>query len=89
MKSISSWRQQQARTKGEEVHALRLIGVSATVPNLSDVGEWLGASPCNTCVHITFPVTNLVPIPFFVCIPVFASMSTSCQSAFVSSNVFV
>lgn len=31
------------------MHPLRIIGVSATVPNLSDVGEWLGAPMCNTC----------------------------------------
>lgn len=49
MKSISAWKQQQAQTNGQESHPLRIIGVSATVPNVEDIGEWLGAPPCNIC----------------------------------------
>jgi ATP-dependent DNA helicase HFM1/MER3 len=54
MKSISSifqqqQQQQQAAMDEGERHALRIVGVSATVPNIQDVGEWIGAPASNIC----------------------------------------
>ncbi len=51
MKSISSICQQQqgVRVKGEKLLPLRIVGVSATVPNIADLGEWIGAPACNIC----------------------------------------
>jgi ATP-dependent DNA helicase HFM1/MER3 len=51
MKSISSICQQQQgfRVESEKLLPLRIVGVSATVPNIADLGEWIGAPTCNVC----------------------------------------
>ena len=47
MKYISAWKQRQANSN--DAQPLRIMAVSATVPNLLDVGTWLGAPPENIC----------------------------------------
>ena len=39
---------QAAKGEGEQ-HSLRIVAVSATVPNIRDVGEWIGAPASNIC----------------------------------------
>jgi ATP-dependent DNA helicase HFM1/MER3 len=62
MKYISSWNQQQGRAEGCVVRPLRIVGVSASVPNLEDVGRWLGAPPSHICAF----GHEFRPVPLFI-----------------------
>eukprot|EP00960_Hanusia_phi_P041540 755037-Hanusia_phi.AAC.1 len=49
MKSVRRW-QEGLSVRSEHCHTLRIIGASASIPNLDDIGSWIGAPVSHVCL---------------------------------------